>query len=62
MNILELQNSVSEIKNVLDGFKSILAGIAWLAVQWLGLHAPTAGGTGLITGWGTGIPRDSRPK
>ena len=24
-----------------------------LAVQWLGLYASTAGGTGLIPGWGT---------
>ena len=27
-----------------------------LAIQWLGPHATTAGGTGLITGWGTKIP------
>ena len=27
-----------------------------LAVQWLGLPASTAGGTGLIPGWGTKIP------
>ena len=26
-----------------------------LVVQWLGLHAPTAGGTGLIPSWGTKI-------
>ena len=29
---------------------------ASLAVQWLRLHASTAGGTGLIPGWGTMIP------
>ena len=23
-------------------------------VQWLGLHGPSAGGTGSIPGWGTG--------
>ena len=28
-----------------------------LVVQWLGLHASTAGGPGLIPGWGTKIPR-----
>ena len=28
-----------------------------LAVQWSGLHASTAGGTGLIPGWGTKIPQ-----
>ena len=28
-----------------------------LAVQWLGLHASTAGGTGLIPGQGTKIPQ-----
>ena len=27
-----------------------------LAVQWLRLHASTAGGVGLIPGWGTKIP------
>ena len=27
-----------------------------LAVQWLGLHAPTAGGTGSIPSWGTKSP------
>ena len=27
-----------------------------LAVQWLRLHAPNAGGPGLIPGWGTKIP------
>ena len=27
-----------------------------LAVQWLTLHASTAQGTGLISGWGTKIP------
>ena len=26
-----------------------------LAVQWLGLHASSAGGMGLIPGWGTKI-------
>ncbi|TEA39008.1 hypothetical protein DBR06_SOUSAS1710102, partial [Sousa chinensis] len=24
-----------------------------LVVQWVGLHAPNAGGPGLIPGWGT---------
>ena len=27
-----------------------------MAVQWLRLCAPNAGGTGLIPGWGTKIP------
>ena len=27
-----------------------------LAVQWLRLHASTAGGTGLTPGWGNKIP------
>ena len=27
------------------------------AVQWLRLHASTAGGTGSIPGWGTKIPQ-----
>ena len=31
-----------------------------LAVQWLGLHAFTAGGTGLSSGWGTKIPQVMR--
>ena len=29
-------------------------GLAW-CVQWLGLHASTAGGVGSIPGWGTKI-------
>ena len=29
-----------------------------LVAQWLGLHVSTAGGMGLITGGGTGIPQD----
>ena len=28
----------------------------FLVVQWLRLHASTAGGTGSIPGWGTKIP------
>ena len=28
-----------------------------LVVQWLGLHASTAGGMGSIPGWGTKIPQ-----
>ena len=28
----------------------------FLAVQWLGLHASTAGDIGLIPGWGIKIP------
>ena len=31
-----------------------------LAVQWLGLHASTAGGTGSIPGRGTNIPHAMR--
>ena len=31
-------------------------GTSLLAVQWLGLSTSTAGGTGLIRGWGTKIP------
>ena len=31
-----------------------------LAVQWLGLCAFTAEGTGSITGWGTKIPQAAR--
>ena len=31
-----------------------------LAVQWLGLHAFTAKGTGSVPGWGTKIPQASR--
>ena len=31
-----------------------------LAVQWLRLQASTAGGTGLIPGWGTKIPYAAR--
>jgi len=27
-----------------------------LVVQWLRLHAPTAGGMGSILGWGTNMP------
>ena len=34
-----------------------------LAVQWLGLSASTAAGTGSIPGWGTKIPHATqRPK
>ena len=32
-----------------------------LAVQWLELHASTAGDTGLIPGWGTKILQAMRP-
>ena len=28
-----------------------------MAVQWLGLYASSAGGIGLIPGWGTKIPQ-----
>ena len=31
-----------------------------LVVQWLRLRASTAGGTGLILGWGTKIPHAER--
>ena len=31
-----------------------------LAFQWFRLHASTAGGTGLIPGWGTKIPHATR--
>ena len=31
-----------------------------LEVQWLGLSASTAGGTGSIPGWGTKIPKARR--
>ena len=31
-----------------------------LVVQWIGLHASTAGGTGLIPGWRTKIPHAAR--
>ena len=27
-----------------------------LVIQWLGLHASTAGGIGSVPGWGTKIP------
>ena len=27
-----------------------------LVVQWLGLHASTAGGVDLVRSWGTGMP------
>ena len=30
-------------------------GRIFLAVQWVRLHTPTAGGAGLIPGWGTKI-------
>ena len=33
-----------------------------LVVQWLRLRASTAGGTGLIPGWGTKIPHAVWPK
>ena len=33
----------------------------FLAVQWLGLQASTAGGTGFILGQGTRIPQAMRP-
>ena len=32
----------------------------FLEVQWLGLRASTAGGTGLIPGRGTNIPQDAQ--
>ena len=38
------------------GFYKITGGGTSLAVQWLGLCAPTAGGMGSIPGWGTKIP------
>ena len=33
-----------------------------LAVQWLRLHASTAGGTGSIPGWGSSTCHTVRPK
>ena len=39
--------------------KNLTPGIS-LAVQWLGLHASTAGGTGSIPGQGTKILHASR--
>ena len=33
-----------------------------LAVQWLTLHVPSAGGTSLILGLGIKIPHDTWPK
>ena len=33
-----------------------------LAVQWLRLCASTAGGMGLISGWGTKVPHAVQPK
>ena len=42
----------------------VLNGYKWrgnsLVVWWLGLHASTAGGLGLIPGRGTKIPQDVR--
>ena len=35
-------------------------GGTFLAVQWLGLHASTAGGVGLIPSWGTKTPHVMR--
>ena len=35
-------------------------GGTFLVVQWLGLHASTAGGVGLIPSWGTKTPHAMR--
>ena len=45
------------------GFKITMIGTS-LAIQWLGLHASTAGGVGWIPGWGTNVPAShvARPK
>ena len=40
-------------------FKKLIMGTS-LAVQWLRLRASTAGGTGLIPGWGTKILHDAQ--
>ena len=40
-------------------FKTLPPGNS-LVVQWLGLRASTAGGTGLIPGQGTNIPQAKR--
>ena len=46
-----------KICNLLDGFESVsfLASGNALVVQWLGLHASTAGNMVSIPGWGTKI-------
>ena len=51
--------------NTSSAAKSRLTEGMWgtfLAVQWLGFHASTAGGMGSIPGWGTKILRAAQPK
>ena len=36
--------------------KKIIPARTSVAIQWLRLHVPSAGGTGSIPGWGTEIP------
>ena len=46
-----LREEYSQRKQILEGTS--------LVVQWLGLHGPNAGGTGLTPGRGTGVPHAS---
>ena len=54
--ILEENPEVHGELDLVLGFKGEEGGDS-LAVQWLGLHASTAGGMGLIPGRGTKIPQ-----
>ena len=45
--------------SMLSAFKKYSSGTS-LAVQWLALRASSAGGAGLIPGWGTRIPHVAR--
>ena len=40
----------------------VMRGGSFLAVQWLGLHAPAAESLGSIPGWGTKIPHAAKEK
>ena len=50
--IITIVNEVKENMLVMSEKKKEINGNS-LAVQWLGLHTSTAGGTGSIPGWGT---------
>ena len=58
VNATILLNGLQESGKCLT--ESGFQGINSLAVQWLGLRALTAKGTGSISGWGTKIPQDEQ--
>ena len=58
--MIYIQMIFNNFAKVIQWKKIVFSKVVWgnsLAVQWLGLHTSTAGGTGSIPGWGTKIPQ-----